>query len=244
MTRPTATLRRIVTLLVIIAVPLFALGETKRRAVAPHAPELATLSGTVTDSSTGAPVAGVQIFAGSQTAGVTDAKGQFSVKIPVSQSVVLTFSRAGYATLTSNVTISGDATRAFQMSPKPVTNVRLVDGTTVQLDTDTIQFGYLAPFSGYVADTKVNLCTTGGNSFIPDRADIQKITAAAQLNDATCCSRGAIPAINVQLKNGTSSTGGFVDACFGYTEDVIGHDHNSGQAAYIHFSNIAEIDFP
>jgi len=239
------TLRRIAAVLVILAVPLFAAGETKRRAVAPHASALATLTGTVTDSTTGAPVVLVAVSnVTGQLLGTTDAKGQFTAKIAPAKDVPLTFTRVGYNTVTTTVNISGDATRSFQLASKPVTTIRLITGATAQVDTDTIQFGYLVSFVGYTADTTLNLCTAGGHPFTPDRADIQKITGPSQLNDAQCCSKGPVPAVNVQLKSGETTTGGFVDACVGYVVDLIGKDHVTAKGVSFHFSDIAEVDFP
>jgi carboxypeptidase-like protein len=242
MTRHFPTVSRVTAVLLILATPLLA--TEKRRAVTPHAPAQATLSGTVTDSATGAPVVQVAVSTGGQLLTSTDTKGQFTTKLTPGQSVSLTFVRSGYQTLTTSVSISGDASRTFQMVSLPVTTLRTITGATSQIDTDTIEFGYLAPFSGYMKDTKLNLCTTGGNSFTPDRSEISKIIGPVQLNDAACCSRGAIPAITVNLKSGATSTGGFVDACVGYTVDLIGRDHVTSQPVYFHFSNIAEVDFP
>lgn len=228
--------------LIIAAVPSFA--ATKRRIVLPHQAAQATLSGTVTDSSTGAPVVGVSVISSGHLVAQTDAQGKFSTKIPTVTDIQLIFQRSGYQTLTTTVNISGDATRTFQMTPQAPTTLRTLAGTTMQLDTDTIEFGYLAPFSGYVKDTALNLCSAGGTSFTPDRADIRKITGPVQLNDPGCCSKGAIPAVNVTLKNGTTTTGGFVDSCVGYVVDIIARDHMTNQPVYMHFSDIAEIDFP
>ena len=244
MTRPFPTTRRIAAVLLALALPIFAAGQTKRRAVAPHATVFATLSGTVTDSTTGQPVVQAAVAADGRNAAQTDTKGQFTAKLTPGRDVPISIQRSGYETLNTTVNISGDATRSFKLVSKAVTTVRTVAGATIQVDTETIEFGYLAPFSGYVKDTKLNLCTGGGGSFTPDRADMKKITGGAQVNDAACCSRGAIPAINVTLKSGGTTTGGFVDACVGYTVDLIGRDHVTAQPVYVHFPDIAQIDFP
>lgn len=244
MTRQFPTIRRVAVLLLALALPIFAAGQTKRRAVAPHGPLLATLTGTITDSATGQPVVQATVAVAGRNVAQSDTKGLFTAKLTPGVNVPLSIQRSGYETLTTSANISGDATRSFKLVSKPVTTVRTVAGTTIQVDTETIEFGYLAPFSGYVKDTKLNLCAGGGGSFTPERADIKKITGGAQVNDAACCSRGAIPAINVTLKSGTTTTGGFVDACVGYTVDLIGRDHLTAQPVYVHFPDIAQIDFP
>ena len=232
----------VATVLILAAVPSFA--AEKRRAVSPHQAAQATLSGTVTDASTGSPVLGVSVIAGGHLVAQTDSQGKFTAKISTGTDVPLSFQRSGYQTLTANVNISGDASRSFQMVPQPTTTLRTIAGVTTQLDTDSIEFGYLAPFSGYVKDSRLNLCSAGGTPFTPDRSEIKKITGPVQLNEAACCSKGAIPAVNVQLKSGATTLGGFADACVGYVVDIIARDHATNQPVYMHFSEIAEIDFP
>jgi hypothetical protein len=228
----------------IVICAVFAAGP-KRRAVPPSGPTtLATLTGTITDSSTGAPVAQVQVVSGGKLITRSDATGHFTLKMSTGRDIALTFSRVGYESVTIAVNISGDASRSFQLKPMATVRVRTITGTNYDVDTDSVEFGYLAPFSGYSKDTKLNLCKAGGTAFTPDRSEILRITGPVQLNDAACCSSGAMPAISVELKAGGTSTGAFVDACFGYKVDVIGFDHKTAQPVYIHFSDISEIVFP
>ncbi len=158
--------------------------------------------------------------------------------------MTVTLARTGFQTAVSTVNISGDATRTFQMTPKATTKVRSVAGASYDLDTETIEFGYVVPFFGYVKDVKLNLCKAGGVSFTPERSEIDKITGPVQVLDATCCARGSMPAVNVVLKSGETSTASFVDACVGYQVDIIGRDHRSNVATYLHFSDLADIDLP
>ncbi len=220
--------------------------KSKRRAVAPRsgaATVEATLTGTVTETGTGAPVVEAAAFIiGKQTH--TDVTGKFTLKIPTGRDVAVTIARTGFQTTTVTVNISGDATRAFQMTAKPTTKVRSVSGAISELDTETIEFGYVAPFFGYTKDIKMNLCKAGGVSFTPDRSEIDKITGPTQLNDATCCARGPMPAVTVVLKSGETATASFVDACIGYQVDIIARDHRTNAATYVHFSDLAEVDLP
>lgn len=222
--------------------------QSKRRAVkpgqtAPAAPATALLSGTVVDATTNAPVVAVLVRRGSHS-GRTDAQGKFAMHVSPGVAETLTFERTGYDTLTSTVTITGDDSMTFRIIPRGTVKVRMNNGVTYEIDAETIEFGYVAPFTGYNKDTKLNLCKGGGDPFQPDRADIKHITTGATLNDAKCCAQGAIPAINVELKSGGTTTAGFVDACFDYKVDVIGLDHITAQPVYIHFSDIAELTFP
>jgi carboxypeptidase-like protein len=224
------------------------MAQAKRRAVkpgltSPAAPATALLSGTVVDATTNAPVVAVLVRLGARS-GRTDSQGKFAIKLSPGSPQTLTFERTGYDTLSSTVTITGDDSQTFRLIPRGTIKIRLNSGVTYQIDPETIEFGYVAPFSGYNKDTKLNLCKGGGDAFQPDRADIKHITTGATLNDAKCCATGAIPAINVELKSGGTTTAGFVDACFDYKVDVIGLDHITAQPVYIHFSDIAELTFP
>ncbi len=235
----------IAALAVLVASGAFA-QKSKRRAVAPGSGAAvieANLTGTITEAGTGAPVVEAAAFIIGKQAH-TDATGKFTLKIPTGRDVALTLARTGFQTTTVTVNISGDASRTFQMTPKATTKVRSVAGTISELDTETLEFGYVAPFFGYTKDTKLNLCKAGGASFTPDRSEIDKITGPTQLNDATCCARGSMPAVTVLLKSGETATGAFVDACVGYQVDIIARDHRTNAATYVHFSDLAEVDLP
>ncbi|HEX9162743.1 MAG TPA: carboxypeptidase regulatory-like domain-containing protein [Thermoanaerobaculia bacterium] len=230
------------TLFVLIAAA--GLAQThKRRAVVPGiASNEAQLTATIVDASTGRPVAQAHVTAGTH-AGFTDATGKITLNVPIGRDVAVTVTRVGYETFTTTLHVDGSSTQTFRVTSKPTVHLRLVTGTTAELDTDSVEFGYSAPFS-LTKDSKMNLCQNGGNPFTPDRSEIQRITPGGQISDATCCSSGPIPAVTVQLKSGSSVTAGFVDACFGYKVDVIALDHTTGQPVSFHFSDIAELTFP
>jgi hypothetical protein len=228
--------------LALVVVSALSAATEKRRAVVPGQKTVdVDLNGTVVDADTGAPVVGVDVSATGRTAR-TDTKGLFTIKVPTG-SVTINFSRTGYAASSVTVNLSAATTQTFHITSLPTVKV-IAGATTYQVEPDSVEFGYIAPFSGYVQDTKLNLCTSGGVAFAPDRSEIRKITPGAALNDPACCSKGSIPAINVELKTGGTSTGGFTDACLGYKVDIIAIDHNTEKPVYIHFSDITEVDFP
>ncbi len=241
------TLRRsfwLFTLSFIIAATSFAATQEKRRAVSPgSATGTAILSGTVLDAVTSVAVPDVVVNQAGRS-GHTDAEGKFAIKLTTGTNQILQFNRSGYETLQATVNITADTAQTFRLTPKATVRVRMTNGTTYDLDTDTVEFGYVAPFSGYNKDTKLNLCKSGGGSFQPDRSEIKHITTGAQLTDATCCAQGPIPAINVELKAGGTTTGGFTDACFGYKVDIIAQEHTKAVPVYLHFSDVAEVTFP
>lgn len=213
-------------------------GESKNEAI---------LSGTITDSVTGEPVAQIQISNPPDHYRHSDGNGRFDIKVAMGKDVTLTFFRSGYEFLTAVVNVAGNATRSFEMKPKPTTRVRTTNGSTMDVDTETVEFGYLAPFIGYTKDSTMNLCTAAG-SFTPDRSEILRIAApdhGGQVNNPACCEQRSMTAVTVELKNGsTSPAAGFIDTCFGYREDLIALDHHTGEALYIPFTDIAEVTFP
>jgi hypothetical protein len=222
----------------------------KRRAVKPGGSQGAVppaadviLTGDVVDSATNAPVVGVAVSTPGKS-GRTDAAGHFAIRLLVGQNFTLQFVRSGYETLTQNVNITTPVSQTFRMIPKPTTTVKMTGGKTYEVDTETVEFGYIAPFSGYNKDTKLNLCKAGGESYMPDRSEIKKITTGAQINDKVCCSSGPLPAINIELKSGGTTTAAFSDACIGYKVDVIAQEHATATPVYVHFSDIAEVTLP
>jgi hypothetical protein len=225
--------------------------QTKRRAVKPGsgvsggvtpAQPTALLTGTILDSTTNAPVVGVTVRV-SNRSGHSDAHGNFFIKLVPGEASALTFDRTGYDPFSSTVTISADQAQTFRMIPGATVKIRMTSGVTSELDLETVEFGYVAPFAGYNKDTTLNLCKSGGESFKPDRADLKHITAATTMTDAKCCA-DPLPAINVELKSGGTTTAGFADACFGYKVDIIAIDHLTAAPVYVHFSDIAELTFP
>lgn len=228
---------------------------TKRRAVQPGSGQppagggagapsaTVTLTGFVLDSATGAPIVNVEVTSGPRS-GRTDTQGKFTIKLVPGTNNTLRFARSGYETFETSVNITTDGQQNFRLIARPTVKVRMTNGTVYEIDTDTVEFGYVAPFSGYNKDSKLNLCKGGGEAFQPDRTEIKRITTGVQLNDAKCCATGSIPAINVELKSGSTTTAAFTDACLGYKVDVIALDHTSAQPVYLHFVDIAEVTFP
>lgn len=240
----------VLALSLIITSVTFAETPVKRRAVRPGSgvagaipsQPTALLTGTILDSTTNAPVVGVLVRVSSRS-GHSDAHGNFFIKLVPGEASALSFERTGYDPFSTTVTISTDQSQTFRMIPRPTVKVRMTSGATSELDPETVEFGYIAPFSSYNKDSFLNLCKSGGESFKPDRADIKRITAGTTLSDAKCCA-DPLPAINVELKSGGTTTAGFADACFGYKVDIIAIDHMTASPVYFHFSDTAELTFP
>ncbi|HVR37986.1 MAG TPA: carboxypeptidase regulatory-like domain-containing protein [Thermoanaerobaculia bacterium] len=214
----------------------------KRRAIEPLGE--ATLSGVVTDQTTGGVVVAADVVNGVH-ATQTDGQGKFTLKVPAGRPTPVVVSRSGYETSTTNVTASGTQNVAIQLKGKPTVSLKTSTNTTVQLDFESAQFAYTVPFSGYVKTDEGNFCASDGSEFKPHKSTIAKISGpATNATSATCCKLGPVKTVSVQLKSGTTVQSNFVDSCFGFDVVFLGRNHTTGQFEFFNFTNIAEIVFP
>jgi hypothetical protein len=229
---------------VLLAVPTT---EAKRRSVAKSpagAPLTIDITGTVLDATTNAPVVGARVKAGNTTR-TTDEQGKFSFKgVKGAGFIFLEASRTGYATSSAKVTATGDVT--LRLAPRATVRVRKTDNTVVDLDDDSLEFGYPVAFSGYRSAQFEDFCRPDGSVVEVDRSEIARINGnATTAQFAPCCPTAPTLKINITLKNGTTSDYYFVDACNGYTNiEVIGRNHTTGETVYIPVQQIGEVIFP
>ncbi|HEX9982961.1 MAG TPA: carboxypeptidase regulatory-like domain-containing protein [Thermoanaerobaculia bacterium] len=227
-------------LMLVAALPLAAAG--KRRSVQhPNSPSLPSglIAGFVLDETTNAPIVGAEIAAGTQLTN-TNEQGHFEINVPAGAGVLIV-RRSGYeqkslSAITPNMTV--------RLKPTQTVLVRTTDNKTYQLDVESVQFGYMVPFSGYSRTNYAKFCRAGKPEFEPDRSEIKRITGPANMaNNAACCSR-PVRSANVELRSGEQFTGYFLDSCFGYDVAFIGRDHVSGKFEYLNFERIVEVVFP
>ena len=101
------------------------------------------------------------------------------------------------------------------------------------------------PFSGYYDNEYDDFCKADGTQVQIDRTQMKKITGPGTLvSVGNCCGDRQVEKVNLLLKNGQTFDATFSDSCQGYTIDLIGREHGTGQFVYIHFSDIAEVVFP
>ena len=233
------------------AVPARAAG--RRRAVS-H-PTLADkfiapkITGTVIDNVTGQPVLFATIKVGDRT-DVTDSAGKYQVKnvSSLSGKIVVQASRTGYTAKNVDLTTGGDHVVDFRLVPLPTVHVTKADNTTVELDADSVEFGYPVLFSGYTAAPFEEFCKPNGAALTVNRTDIRRINGAATKSvQSACCGTHEVEKINVQLKSGEVTDLYFVDTCDNGTVtsiDLIGRNHTTGKIEYTAFSAISEVVFP
>ncbi len=236
--------------LVLVLVCASGLMAEKRRAVAHPGPAgtllTGTIHGTVLDDSTGLPIASVRVAVGTRN-DVTGADGRFDAKnvsgygfIPVEAT------RSGYVTKIDKLTASGEQTIVVRLTPTPTVRVKKTDNSTLDVDAESVEFGYAVPFSGYRQYSYEDFCK-GGASVQIDRSEIRKITGPATVvHGSPCCPDKDVLKINITLKTGETTDVFFLDSCeAGVTRiDLIARDHLKGQFQYLPFSEISEVVFP
>lgn len=233
--------------LVVLSTLLFALPTFagKRRAVGHPTNTTTDVKGVVLDSVTGAPVISARVETGKRHANTGD-DGRFVLSnVALGTNVTLTVDRTGYAAQTLTVSSENAQNVTIRLVPEPTAALRKTDGSVVQLDYDSIEFGYLNSFAGYVKEKYEEFCRTGGEHVMIDRSEMVKIIGpAVRVEYAPCCQTSDIFKVNVELRNGTKTDVYFDDSCSGYPVEVIARNHVTGQYEYIAFTDTAELTFP
>lgn len=208
----------------------------------------ATIRGTVVDATSNLPVAfaNIQVL---NTKITTSREGTFEIAELNGNgtNVPVIASRSGYNPSTLTISGAGTHTLNFRLESRPTVSVRMIDGTTYQLDDDSIKTGYVILFSGYVSTTDPSFCKADGTQTQVNVSQLKKIVGpAANITNSACCAReGAqLQRVNVTLKSGESADWTFKDSCVGYTTDLLGRNHSTGDQVSLKFSEIAEVTFP
>lgn len=209
-----------------------------------HAVRLAkiTITGVVTDATTGTPVKGAQVVSGDVSA-VTDDLGRYT--LTVLKNAVIVVTRPGYVTTQKEASA---ATLNFALPQTANVTVKTSGGQTLLLDIASLKFGYAQLFQGYASGDSPSLCRVNGSErehWEPAKSEIKRIIGPAHsVTAAACCDRGPVMAIDVELKSGQTATGYLEDNCFGYSVEVIGIERNTGITKFIPLTEVTEIVFP
>jgi Carboxypeptidase regulatory-like domain len=220
----------------------------KRRSVKhPTAPNAihADITGTVIDDVTGAPVPNASVEAGGRD-DITNAQGKFELEgVSGAGSVDVVVSRSGYNEKRTPITTGGKHTLTIRLTPRSTVTLRKTDGTVIQLDDNSIEFGFSDAFS-YRSSTTENFCRPDGTEIVVKREEIARINGPATLvQSAPCCSAQTVQKVNVTLKAGGATDLFFSDTCnFTRSVDLVGRNHATGRIVYTPFSQIAEVIFP
>jgi len=235
-----ASRRFSILLLVLAALPLSA--ENKRHSAAPAIP-LVTVHGTVTDVTTGAPVAFADVN-DSPRSTKTDAQGKFDLDVPLGVPTVIQVGRSGYESASSSVIGRNALTVEFKLKSKPTVTMKLTNGTTYNLDSETAQFAEEIVFSNPVRSDGVLVCNADASQTTINKTDIAKILGpGVAASNASCC-KTPLTKVTLAMKNGTSQDVLLQQTCDGSFMDFSGRDHTTGLFVYTRFQDIQEIDFP
>lgn len=246
-----SSLRRSTLLVLLVtllaAVPSYA---GKRRAVRhPSAGEklIATVTGKVLDAVTGAPVIGATVNWHNGSAS-TNAAGEFTLRniYGYGGKIEINAERSGYTAQKHEITAAGNQTVEFRLQPKPTVRVKLVNDIVLDIDLESLEFGYAVAFSGYIKEASEDFCRPDGSAVRLHRSEMKKITGPGTLaTHAPCCASTNVLKVNVELKSGGAGDYYFAESCQNANKmDLIGRDHTSGQFHYIRFEEIAEVVFP
>jgi len=236
--------------LVLLAVTPAAFAQKRRsvRTPSPGAAFTANIKGTVVDAATGAPVAFASISIGnSRTAATREGNFELANVTGYGTTAKVSASRSGYTPQELPLPGAGTHTLNFRLQGRPTVTVRNTNGTTTQIDDDSVKFGYVVVFGGQVASEEEDFCANDGTIVRIGATQIKRITGPATLvTNASCCSRAGaqLQRVHIELRNGQVSDLIFKDSCDGYTIDLIGKDHVSGTNLFVKFSDVAEVIFP
>lgn len=230
--------------LFLAALPLHAQG--KRRAVAHpgNAGGDIAISGTITDASTGAPIAGALITYGDRASNITGADGKFTINVPAGNAV-LTADQFAYGQQAKTITAAPNVVVNFSLTPKSLATIKLKNGEVKKVVYDTAQFAYLIIFSGYIRSDQASLCKQDGQPFQPFKGEISRIFGPiTEVTFAPCCEKAPVVTANFQMKSGATVVGYFADSCFGNEVVFMGRDPQTGAFTYVRWLDITEVTLP
>lgn len=234
----------VVLLVLLAAVP--ALAEKRRRSVRHRSTGerfVVTVTGTVLDDLTSGPVRNA-IVTGGGTMSVTDATGKYRLRNAVGFTTLdIKVERTGYITGTHTLRINEQPEFSFRLTPTKTVRVRRVNGTTSELDIESVRFGHSATFSGYVQ--LVELCRIDGTRMPIDFTQAARFAGPGTFPGSGPCCSSQIARMALTLKSGETFDVFFPDSCGDVLKtDFSGRDHVGGEYAFILITDIAEIVFP
>jgi hypothetical protein len=230
----------------VLSVPTYA---QKRRSVAHRVRPVSvsgTVTGTVLDAVTNAPVIGLTVTIGNRSGG-TDAQGKFEVRNATGEgSLILKAERSGYVPATITIGPNDPKDITIRLTPTPTVTLRRTNGQTVQIDTESIKFGYSVPFTGVIEADFEDFCTADGTKVTYSNAQMKRLVGPpTKISGSPCCSSGNATRMNVTLRTGESADLVFVDSCEDRNQvEVGGRNHVTGVFERVYLTEVAEIVFP
>lgn len=221
----------------------------KRRAVAHPGqsgpPLQVVVTGTVVDAVTGQPVVFADVRLGNRV-DRADRQGKFRISTTIRGTQNITASRSGYVSGSLPVSTAGTHDLTIRLASTPTVTLRTTAGQTMQIDYESVEFGYVPPFGSYIKATHDDFCRADGTQVTLDRAQFTRFIGPATLeSQSACCGSGPLLRVNAQLKTGETLPLYFLDSCNQqYSIDFIGRNHVTGDFEFTKFTDVAEIIFP
>ena len=222
----------------------------KRRAVGtrPAGAEFTVdqISGQVLDSVTGQPVAFASLAIGNRR-DTTDAEGRFDVKNVRGFGVTtVEVERSGYQPYSAPFRPNDPTILAIRLIPTPTAKIRKTNGEVLDVDMESLKFGYPVPFSGYRDSESEDFCALDGQKSYIHRSQMAKLAGPAVIvPGGSCCEAGSAAKMSLTLKTGQTMDVLFTDTCEErYKVDVGVRIHTTGEFVHVPITEIAEILFP
>jgi phosphatidylinositol-3-phosphatase len=206
-----------------------------------------TISGHVTNSSTGAALAGATLsYSGGST--TTDSSGNYTLSNVPAGSVSITASLTGFAAQTSSVTVSSGATSTLNFSLAPTnSSPGTISGRVTNSSTGAALAGATVSYSGGSTTTDSSGNYTLSNVDVGTVSVTASLTAFTSQTNAVTVSSGATSTLNFSLAPTTTpgsingkvtniSTGGAVS---GATVSFSGGSATTDSSGNYSFSNVA-----
>ena len=245
-----ATLRRFSALALLVTAVAAAPMHAKHRSVGHRTPAVQftkTVSGTILDAVTNAPVIAMTVTIGTRT-DATDAQGRFEIRNAAGAGTMkVELDRSGYVRQVVNLGPSDSGVLGtIHIAPTATATAKLVNGTTVQLDMESLKFGYPVPFSGYREDDFDEFCRISDSThFSVNKSEIAKLNGPAQVVPAGNCCTGNAEKMTLTKKNGEVMDVIFMDTCQErYQTDIGARNHVTGQFVHIRIDELTELVFP
>jgi len=237
-------------LVAVISVMAVSAEAGKRRAVQHPGPAGSKISvtavGTLLDNVTGAPINDATVRIGSRTSR-TFQDGKFSVSGSGYGSVDVEASRSGYESKIVTLTTAGQHDLVIRLQPTPTVRLRKTDNTVLDVDFESIEFGYPGEFGGYNTAVFETFCKSDGAQVNIDRSQIRRIIGPAVVTTSSpCCPGTEALKVTLELKSGGTGDYWFSDSCTARTThfDVKARVHTTGVIEYTEFKLLTEAVFP
>lgn len=219
--------------------------EAQRRHTVTRHTAQSTLSGVVLDSASSEPVPDVDVTIQNLMT-KTDENGEFEFEALAAGTWEITVDRWGYQGITREIEIvSGQNSADFTLELLPFIVVTRTDDSTERFSVDSVEYGYVVPFTGTFASKTLKVCT--GNPDEPinlEAGDIAEVRGPATRVETPCCPKFQGEQVTIQRRDGSTFDAVVLDSCPPYDIYFIGRSLDRGLVVYSRLSETSLIEYP